>query len=314
MPAKRSTERASSRMCGPQSVAGFPPTRYRARGNDGYLRTTGYGGSAGRRHYLPVRPNMRARRLGGEAGDAGGTIELSVDGGAANATGQRTGTLPSAARMRSGVKGWANTLAPKGPQRVVDGVHDGRRSAGRAGLARALGAEQQLPRRRLDMADLDVGHLGRHRHQVVGHRADQQLALGRVGAVLVERAADALHDAAAHLLVDQQRIDDAPAILDAPMLQQRDDAGVDVDLEPAGLHAVGEGERIGLGDEVPGLHQLARQVGWQRVAAEVDDARKLGERHAHLARLALDDLAVDEIERVGLPPAAWRRPRPARPA
>ena len=54
-----------------------------------------------------------------------------------------------------------------------------------------------------------------------------------------------------------------------------------------------------LGDEVARLHQLARQVGRQRVAAEVDDAGELGERHARLARRPLDDLAVDEIERVG---------------
>ena len=111
-----------------------------------------------------------------------------------------------------------------------------------------------------------------------------QLALGRIDAVLVERAADALHDAAAHLLVHQQRVDDAAAVLHAPVLEELHHAGVDVDLEPAGLHAVGEGERVLLGDEMPRLHQLARQVGRQRVAAEVDDAGELGERHARLAR------------------------------
>ena len=74
-------------------------------------------------------------------------------------------------------------------------------------------------------------------------RAHHQLALGRVDAVLVERPADTLHDAAAHLLVDQQRIDDPAAVLHAPVLEKLDHAGLDVDLEPAGLHAVGEGER-----------------------------------------------------------------------
>ena len=68
-----------------------------------------------------------------------------------------------------------------------------------------------------------------------------------------------------------------------------------------------------LGDEMARLHQLARQVGRQRVAAEVDDAGELGERHARLARRLLDDLAVDEVERVGRAPAAWRRPPSASP-
>ncbi len=94
-------------------------------------------------------------------------------------------------------------------------------------------------------------------------------------------------------------IDNPAAVLHAPVLQELHHARLDVDLEPAGLHAVGEGEGILLGDEVPRLHQLARQVGRQRVAAEVDDARQLGQRHARLARLLVDDLAVDEVERVG---------------
>ena len=72
-----------------------------------------------------------------------------------------------------------------------------------------LAPSSEFGGRRHDVADLDVGHLGRHRHQVVGHVAVEQLAALVVEAVLEQRAAEALHDAAAHLLVDQLRVDHA---------------------------------------------------------------------------------------------------------
>ena len=54
-----------------------------------------------------------------------------------------------------------------------------------------------------------------------------------VQAVLEQHAAEALHDAAAHLLVDELRVDDRAAVLHAPVLQELDEAGVGVDLEIA---------------------------------------------------------------------------------
>src|SRR5262245_8699429 len=56
-------------------------------------------------------------------------------------------------------------------ERVVDGVHDSAGRASGAGLARALGAQFGIGGRSDHMADLDVGHLGGHRHEVVGHVA-----------------------------------------------------------------------------------------------------------------------------------------------
>ena len=70
--------------------------------------------------------------------------------------------------------------------------------------------------RRLDMGDHDVGHLHGHRNEVVGERAIDELASLAVEAFLEEGGAEPLHDAAADLLVHQQRIDDAAAILDDP--------------------------------------------------------------------------------------------------
>ncbi len=116
--------------------------------------------------------------------------------------------------------GWVVTWALKGRSASLIGIHDhGGRGAG-AGFADALGAEFRHRGRRLDVHDVDVGHLGGHRHEVVGHGAAGELAGLVVDAVLVERAAEALHAAAAHLLVGELRIDDAAAVLHHPHLQQ----------------------------------------------------------------------------------------------
>ncbi len=149
------------------------------------------------------------------------------------------------------------------------------------------------------MADMHLGHLGRHRHQVVGHGGGQQVALLVIDAVLVQRAAQALHDAAAHLFVDQQRVDHAAAILDAPVFEQLHHAGLGIDFDPAGLDAVCEGEGVVLGDEVARLHQFARQILGQRVASEIDDAAELAERHAFAPGVAVHHLAHADIERLG---------------
>jgi hypothetical protein len=88
------------------------------------------------------------------------------------------------------------------------------------------------------MADTNVRHLARQRHEVVHQRTREQVALLVIAAGFEERCADPMKDAAADLLVEQERLDDAAAILEAPVLQKRDDPGVGIDLEVAGLDAV----------------------------------------------------------------------------
>ena len=175
-------------------------------------------------------------------------------------------------------------------ERVVDRVHDRGRRAGGAGLADALGAELRLLRRRLDVRADDVGHLARHRHEVVGHVAVQELAVGAVEAFLVERGADALHDAAAQLLVDQHRVDHRARVLDAPVLEQPDEAGVGIDLDQRGLDAVGEGEAVLARRVVARDGELGLEIHRQRVGPEVRDAAELGERQLRLQRQLVDHL------------------------
>lgn len=104
---------------------------------------------------------------------------------------------------------------------------------------RTLGTKLGFAGRRLHMADLDIGHLERHRRDVIGHGAVLELARIVIDAVLVERAAEALYAAAADLFVGKLRVDDAAAILDHPVLQMLDPAGIDIDLDIRAVNAVG---------------------------------------------------------------------------
>ena len=134
-----------------------------------------------------------------------------------------------------------------------------------AGLACALGAQFGIGGRSDHVADLDVGHLGGHRHEVVGHIAVSELAALIVAAMLEQRLADALHHATPDLLVDELRIDHGAAVLHAPVLEQGDEAGLDVDLEVARLDAVGECERPGARHVVARRHQLRLEAGRESV-------------------------------------------------
>ena len=146
------------------------------------------------------------------------------------------------------------------------------------------------------MGHVDVGHFAGHRHQVIGHVGIGELAALVIDAFLEQRRPEALHHAAADLLVDQLRIDDGAAILHHPVPQQPDKAGIGVDFEPGRLHAVGEGERIFARHEMPGRHQLGLDAGRQRVRPEIDDSRQLAQFDAGGAIPGVHDRIADDIE------------------
>ncbi len=56
--------------------------------------------------------------------------------------------------------------------------------AGRAGFAHALGAEHGAGRGRHQMRHLDIRHLARHRHEIVGEAAVPELARAVIEAFL----------------------------------------------------------------------------------------------------------------------------------
>src|ERR1700733_1467972 len=73
------------------------------------------------------------------------------------------------------------------PQRVIHRIGHRCRGPRGAGLARALGAEFGLPRRRYHVADIDIGHLAGHRHQVIGHVGVSELTTLVIDAFLEQR-------------------------------------------------------------------------------------------------------------------------------
>ncbi len=71
-------------------------------------------------------------------------------------------------------------------------------------------------RRRLHVHDLERRQLGRRDHEVVGEVGGPGLAVVVVVAHLLEqRLGDALGDAAVHLALGEQRVDDRAGVVDA---------------------------------------------------------------------------------------------------
>jgi len=64
-----------------------------------------------------------------------------------------------------------------------------------AGPGRCLGC--------LDMIEHDIGHLGGHRDEIVGHRSVQQVGVVAIDAFFEKNCNNALHDPAAHLFIER---------------------------------------------------------------------------------------------------------------
>src|SRR5256885_173609 len=83
-----------------------------------------------------------------------------------------------------------------------------------AGLAAALHAQRIVRARRHRGVDVETGQVVGARHAVVHERAGHELAGIVVDAVLEQRLADALGDAAVHLALDDHRVDDLAEVVD----------------------------------------------------------------------------------------------------
>ena len=90
-----------------------------------------------------------------------------------------------------------------------------------------------------------VGHLGDVGHQEVHERRVEQLPGLVVGHPLVERAADALRDAAVDLALDDHRVDQVAAVVHHGVLEDRDLGGLRVGLDDHRVHAGGERRALG---------------------------------------------------------------------
>src|SRR6059036_1456671 len=110
---------------------------------------------------------------------------------------------------------------PERRERIVDRLGDERRNGDGAGFPYPLDPERVERRRRLDVADLDLGDLERGRHQEVHEGRGERLAAVVVDDALVERAADALRDPAADLALDDRRVHERAAVVLHDVAQDR---------------------------------------------------------------------------------------------
>ena len=181
----------------------------------------------------------------------------------------------SRSTIAAGVSGRRVMVTPQRGEGVGHGVDDGRRGADGPALTDALVAAGTRAHG-LDVAVLDLGHLGDGRDQVVDERAGDGVAVVVVGEVLVEGPADALDGAAVDLALDHVGVDHRPAVLADDVAQQRDHAGLHVDLAGAHVGGVGpDGHGLGL---VAGTGLEARRhVGGQREDLAVGDGGDLGD-------------------------------------
>ena len=152
---------------------------------------------------------------------------------------------------------------PRWLERVDDRVlHRGRRPDG-GRLADALRAERVERRRRLGVRGLERRELGRARERVLGERRRERVAVVVVDEVLPQRLRDPRCEAAVHLPVDEQRVEDAPAVVDRDVTQRHHHAGVGVDLDDGDVRAERE-RRARLLEVVLDVQRVALLLGLGR--------------------------------------------------
>ena len=93
-------------------------------------------------------------------------------------------------------------------------------------------------------ASLERGQLGRARHRVVGEVGRQRVPLLVVDELLPERLRDPLGEPAVLLAVDEQRVEDAAAVVDRHVADRPDLPGLHVDLDHRDVGAEREGRAV----------------------------------------------------------------------
>ena len=116
-------------------------------------------------------------------------------------------------------------------QSIRDRVGDRRRRADCSALTDPLRAQRVVRRGRLHERCGDRRHLGRTGQAVIGERGAYQLAVAVVDRLLHQDGAESLNDAAEHLALGQQRVDDRACIINGGQPSDGQRAGGAVDLD-----------------------------------------------------------------------------------
>ena len=142
-------------------------------------------------------------------------------------------------KILSGVSGVSRIFTPNGLNASSTALHSAGGGPSMPGLARALGAQRRERIGRDDVLQDQLRHLFGGRQPVVHERRRQQLTFVVVAQLLVERCADALHDRALLLGVDDLRIDHVAAIVHRAISDDFDHAGFNIDVDDGDHGGVG---------------------------------------------------------------------------
>ena len=126
----------------------------------------------------------------------------------------------------------------EGRQRILKCVRDCCSRSNGSAFTDALDAERVERRRTFEMNRDNGREASRRRQGVVQEAAGQQLALVRVHELLEQSTTDSLHHATVDLALDDQRIDDPPAIVSDHVLQQLHESGFDVHFDFGHMYGV----------------------------------------------------------------------------
>ena len=172
--------------------------------------------------------------------------------------------MPFIARQtRSGVIGSCQTLAPPVAAAIALATAPGTPTTGASPTPLAPYGPSGTGTSTISVSI--EGTIDGRRHRVVDERAGGELAVAVVDELLEQRPAESLGGAAAHLALDQRRVQGAADVLGDDVAEHGDRAGVGVDAD---VREVGGRLRgLRLGDAAVALD---RRVG----AAEAEDLRR----------------------------------------
>ena len=177
---------------------------------------------------------------------------------------------------------------------VDHGVLDRRGAADRGRLADALGPEGVQRGRRLRRRGVERRELGRRGERVLGERRGDEVAVGVVADLLVQRLADARRHATVLLPLHEGGIDHPSAVVDRHVPQHPHPPRLRVDLHDAHVRAEREGGRALVEVEVRGeSRQSVTSVGSLAVLAgrrpgEHRPVERAGGDAAHRERAVLE--------------------------
>ena len=126
-------------------------------------------------------------------------------------------------------------------QRILDGIGDGGGRTDGPAFAEPFDAQRVAGRQALDVIELDRGHVGGDREGVVLQGAGQRLTAFVVDDLLVQHAAQSLHDAAHDLRIREQWVDHPSTIVDDDVALDLDGPGFLIDRNDRGVRGAGVG-------------------------------------------------------------------------